>query len=336
MTEPASGVRRTFSDAIGNTPLLRLNRISNETGCEILGKAEFMNPGGSVKDRAALFIINDAERTGALTPGGTVVEGTAGNTGIGIAHICNARGYQCVIFMPDNQSQEKVDILRTLGAEVRVVPTVPYRDEMNYQKQAGRYAAALTNAVWANQFDNVANRDAHFHTTGPEIWQQTAGRVDAFTCAVGTGGTIAGTSRYLKQQKPGVRIVLSDPPGSALHNYIKTGDAQMSAGPSLTEGIGNSRVTENLRDSPIDDAVFVPDADTVAMVYALLREEGLWVGASTGCNVAGAVTVARAMGPGHTIVTMLCDGGQKYMSRLFNPAWLAERGYASYENPSRT
>ena len=326
MTDGAADIRNGFPEAVGNTPLIRLNRISKATGCEILGKAEFMNPGGSVKDRAALFIIDEAERGDRLLPGGTVVEGTAGNTGIGIAHICNARGYNCIIYMPDNQSEEKVMILRTLGAEVRVVPTVPYRDEMNYQKQAGRYAATLTNAIWANQFDNVANRLAHYHTTGPEIWRQTAGAVDAFVSAVGTGGTISGTARYLKEKKPGVRIVLADPPGSAMHSYVKTGNAEMSPGSSVTEGIGNSRVTENLKGAPIDDAVFVPDQDTVAMVYSLLREEGLFVGASTGCNVAGAVSVARALGPGHTIVTMLCDGGQKYMSRLFNREWIAGRG----------
>ena len=293
MTDGAADIRNGFPEAVGNTPLIRLNRISQATGCEILGKAEFMNPGGSVKDRAALFIIDEAERGNRLLPGGTVVEGTAGNTGIGIAHICNARGYNCIIYMPDNQSEEKVMILRTLGAEVRVVPTVPYRDEMNYQKQAGRYAATLTNAIWANQFDNVANRLAHYHTTGPEIWRQTAGAVDAFVSAVGTGGTISGTARYLKEKKPGVRIVLADPPGSAMHSYVKTGNAEMSPGSSVTEGIGNSRVTENLKGAPIDDAVFVPDQDTVAMVYSLLREEGLFVGASTGCNVAGAVSVDR-------------------------------------------
>ena len=328
MVDGVTDIRRGFTEAVGNTPLIRLNRISDETGCEILGKAEFMNPGGSVKDRAALFIIDEAERGGRIAPGGTVVEGTAGNTGIGIAHICNARGYQCVIYMPDNQSEEKVRILRTLGALVRVVPTVPYRDEMNYQKQAGRYAATLDNAIWANQFDNVANRLAHYHTTGPEIWRQTGGGVDAFVSAVGTGGTIAGTARFLKEQKPGVRIVLADPPGSALYSYVKTGQAEMSAGPSLTEGIGNSRVTANLEGAPIDDALQVPDHDTVAMVYSLLRDEGLFVGASTGCNVAAAVRVARDLGPGHTVVTMLCDGGQKYLSRLFDSAWLAERGFS--------
>lgn len=326
MTNPFANITAGFPEAVGNTPLIRLNRISDETGCDILGKAEFMNPGGSVKDRAALFIINDAERRGLLRPGGTVVEGTAGNTGIGIAHICNARGYGCVIYMPDNQSQEKVDILRTLGAEVRLCKTVPYSDEMNYQKQAGRFAATLANAVWANQFDNVANREAHYQTTAPEIWQQTGGRLDAFVASVGTGGTIAGASRFLKEKKPTIRIVLADPPGSALWNYINTGNAEMTKGPSLTEGIGNSRVTKNLEGSPIDEALLIPDQETVNWVYRLLREEGLFIGSSSGVNVAAAVATARKLGPGHCIATLLCDGGQKYMSRLFNIDWLKNRG----------
>ncbi len=319
-------IRAGFADSVGNTPLIRLARLSEQTGCEILGKAEFMNPGGSVKDRAALSIINAAEASGALRPGGTVVEGTAGNTGIGLVHIANQRGYASVIYMPDNQSQEKVDLLRVLGAEVRVVKTVPYRDEMNYQKQAGRFADSLDNAVWANQFDNRANRRAHIDTTGPEIWRQTDGKVDAFVSAAGTGGTIAGVSDFLKSKRSDVRIVLADCPGSALHAYVTTGEPVMSEGSSITEGIGNSRVTHNLADAAIDDACIVPDADTVRMVYRLLREEGLFVGSSTGVNVCGAVQVARDMGPGHTIVTMLCDGGIKYMSRLFNDAWLQEKG----------
>ena len=315
-----------FAAAIGNTPLIRLNRLSEETGCEILGKAEFMNPGGSVKDRAALWIIREHEKCGALKPGGTVVEGTAGNTGIGLAHICNARGYPCVIFMPDNQSPEKVEILKTLGAEVRVVPTVPYRDETNYQKQAGRYAASLANAVWANQFDNTANRLAHYESTGPEIWAQTNGRVDAFVSAVGTGGTLAGVATYLKEQNAGVRTVLADCMGSALFSYIKTGEPVMSQGPSITEGIGNSRVTDNLNGSPVDDAVQVSDQQMVTFVYRLLREEGWFFGSSTGLNLYAATEVARQLGPGHTVVTMLCDGGGKYQSRLFNREWLAEKG----------
>jgi len=318
--------RDGFEAAVGNTPLIRLSRLSQLTGCEILGKAEFLNPGGSVKDRAALWIIRDAEATGALRPGGTVVEGTAGNTGIGIAHICNARGYKTIIYMPDNQSQEKVDLLRTLGAEVRVVKTVPYKDPMNYQKQAGRFAAELPGAVWANQFDNVANRRAHYESTGPEIWRQTEGRVDAFVSAVGTGGTLAGCGRYLKERNPNVQIVLADPPGSALYNWVTTGEAVMTPGPSLTEGIGNSRVTDNLAGAPIDRAVQVSDVETVAMVYELLRRDGWFFGSSTGLNLVAAVRIAQALGPGHSIVTLLCDGGGKYQSRLFNRAWLEGRG----------
>ena len=315
-----------FAAAVGNTPLIRLNRLSEETGCEILGKAEFMNPGGSVKDRAALWIIREHEKSGALQPGGTVVEGTAGNTGIGLAHICNACGYPCVIYMPDNQSQEKVDILRTLGAEVRVVPTVPYRDEMNYQKQAGRFAEALPSGVWANQFDNTANRQAHYDSTGPEIWRQTGGKVDAFVSAVGTGGTLAGVARFLKERHANVRCVLADCMGSALHSYVTTGEATMSEGPSITEGIGNSRVTANFDGAPVDDAVQVTDQQMVALVYRLLREEGWFFGSSTGINLHAAAEVARDLGPGHVVVTMLCDGGAKYQSRLFNRAWLAEHG----------
>ncbi len=314
-----------FEAAVGNTPLIRLSKLSDATGCEILGKAEFMNPGGSVKDRAALWMIRAAEQSGALRSGGTVVEGTAGNTGIGIAHICNARGYGCVIYMPDNQSQEKVDILKTLGAEVRQVKTVPYKDPMNYQKQAGRFAESMPGAVWANQFDNVANRQAHYDATGPEIWDQTDGKVDAFTASVGTGGTLAGVSRFLKEKNARIRIVLADPPGSALHSWVKTGEAVMSPGPSLTEGIGNSRVTDNLEGSPIDDALQVGDQETVSMVYDLLRQEGWFFGSSTGVNVVAAVRTAQQLGRGHTVVTMLCDGGGKYQSRLFNREYLAGR-----------
>ncbi|MCY3810996.1 MAG: cysteine synthase A [Gammaproteobacteria bacterium] len=315
-----------FAAAVGKTPLIRLNRLSEETGCEILGKAEFMNPGGSVKDRAALWIVREHEKSGALQPGGTVVEGTAGNTGIGLAHICNARGYPCVIYMPDNQSPEKVEILKTLGAEVRVVPTVPYRDEMNYQKQAGRFAAGLDNGVWANQFDNTANRLAHYESTGPEIWRQTGGGVDAFVSSVGTGGTLAGVAAFLKERKADVRTVLADCMGSALYSYVTTGEAVMSEGPSITEGIGNSRVTDNLNGAPVDDAVQVTDQQMVTLVYRLLREEGWFFGSSTGLNLYAAAEVAKDMGPGHTVVTMLCDGGGKYQSRLFNREWLAEKG----------
>ena len=322
-------IREGFVGAIGNTPLIRLSKLSAATGCEILGKAEFLNPGGSVKDRAAWWMIREAETVGELKPGGTVVEGTAGNTGIGIAHICNARGYSCVIYMPDNQSQEKIDILETLGAEVRIVPTVPYKDSMNYQKQAGRFADTLDGAIWANQFDNVANRLAHFESTGPEIWRQTDGRLDAFVTSTGTGGTLAGVSRYLKSENPDVSIVLADPMGSALYSWAKTGGTEMSKGPSITEGIGNSRVTENLADTRIDDAVQVTDQAMVSMVYQLLRDEGWYFGSSTGINLAAAVQVAEQLGPGHTIVTMLCDDGGKYRSTLFNEPWLAERGLST-------
>ncbi len=312
-------VRQGFVDCVGRTPLIRLTKLSAETGCEILGKAEFMNPGGSVKDRAALYIIRDAERRGVLQPGGTVVEGTAGNTGIGLAHICAARGYRCVIVIPDTQSPDKLAILRTLGAEVRPVPAAPYRDPNNYQKIAGRLADELDTAVWANQFDNVVNRQAHYETTGPEIWRDTAGTIDAFVCATGTGGTLAGVSRYLKEQNPDVRIVLADPHGSGLYGYVKTGDLG-AEGSSITEGIGSTRVTMNLAGTPIDDQ------QCVTMVYRLLREEGLYVGGSSGINVAAAVWVARRMGPGHTIVTLLCDRGDIYRTRLFNREWLREKG----------
>ncbi|RQT14085.1 cysteine synthase A [Burkholderia contaminans] len=318
-------VRQGFVDCVGRTPLIRLTKLSAETGCEILGKAEFMNPGGSVKDRAALYIIRDAERRGVLKPGGTVVEGTAGNTGIGLAHICAARGYRCVIVIPDTQSPDKLAILRTLGAEVRPVPAAPYRDPNNYQKIAGRLADELDDAVWANQFDNVVNRQAHYETTGPEIWRDTAGTIDAFVCATGTGGTLAGVSRFLKEQNPDVRIVLADPHGSGLYGYVKTGDLG-AEGSSITEGIGSTRVTMNLADTPIDDAVRIDDQQCVTMVYRLLREEGLYVGGSSGINVAAAIWLARRMGPGHTIVTLLCDRGDIYRTRLFNREWLREKG----------
>ena len=318
-------IRDGFTGAVGNTPLIRLGSLSRETGCEILGKAEFLNPGGSVKDRAALYIIRDAEQRGALQPGGTVVEGTAGNTGIGLAHICSARGYRCVIVIPDTQSREKMELLRVLGAEVRPVPAVPYRDPNNYVKIAARVAAETQNAIWANQFDNVVNRQAHYETTGPEIWHDTGGRVDAFVCSTGTGGTLAGVARCLKEQKPAVRIVLADPMGSALYSYIKTGELK-AEGSSITEGIGSSRVTANLEGTPIDDAMRIADQECVSMVYHLLRHEGLFVGGSTGINVCAAVRVARELGPGHTIVTLLCDRGSLYLGRLFNPEFLASKG----------
>ena len=316
-----------FTGAVGNTPLIRLRAFSEETGCEILGKAEFMNPGGSVKDRAAKWIVLDAERRGALRPGGTVVEGTAGNTGIGLAHVCNARGYRCVIVMPDNQAQEKYQIIESLGAELRKVPPVPYSNPNQYQKVAGRLAEELPNAVWANQFDNVANRTAHFESTGPEIWRETGGKLDAFCAATGTGGTLAGVAAYLKSQSPAVRIVLVDPPGSSLYEYFKHGELKSDGGSSITEGIGTGRVTANLEGAPIDDALRISDAETMRFVYRLLREEGLLLGSTAGINVAAAVTLAKQLGPGHTIATVLCDGGAKYQSRLFNPAWIAERGF---------
>jgi cysteine synthase A len=318
-----------LTGSIGNTPLIRIDSLSEETGCEILGKAEFMNPGGSVKDRAALWMIEAAEASGALKQGGTVVEGTAGNTGIGLAHVCNSRGYKTIIYMPDNQSTEKVNLLRTLGAEVRVVPTVPYANEDNFQKQAGRYAATLDNAIWANQFDNTANALSHYESTGPEIWAQTDGKVDVFTCAVGTGGTLAGTSAYLKEQNQNTQIILADPMGSALYNWVSTGEATMTPGPSITEGIGNSRITENLKQAVIDSAVQVTDQEMVDMVYRLLREDGWFFGSSSGINLGAAVKAAKTLGPGHTIVTILCDDGGKYQSRLYNDEFLAEKGLTS-------
>jgi cysteine synthase A len=319
-------VTNGFVDAVGRTPLIRLGRLSEETGCEIYGKAEFMNPGGSVKDRAARAIVLDAELRGVLKPGGTVVEGTAGNTGIGLAHVCNARGYRCVIVMPDNQSPEKYALIEALGAEVRRVKTVPYSDPNHYQKVAGRLADELPDAIWANQFDNTANRRAHVETTGPEIWEQTGGSIDAFVAASGTGGTVAGVSEYLKSRSAKVRTVVADPPGSSLYAYIRNGVVKATGSGSITEGIGIGRVTANMQDAPIDDAVHIEDAETVGYVYRLLREEGLFVSSTSGINVAAAVRVAGQLGPGHTVVTVLCDTGSKYLSRLFNRDWLASKG----------
>jgi cysteine synthase A len=318
-------IRNGFIETIGRTPLIRLNSLSEATGCEILGKAEFLNPGGSVKDRAAWFIIRDAEERGLLRPGGTVVEGTAGNTGIGLAHICNARGYRCLIVIPETQSQEKIDLLRLLGAEVKLVPAVPYRDPNNYVKVSARLAQEMENAIWANQFDNLANRKAHYTTTGPEIWQQTDGNIHAWVAAIGTGGTFGGVSLYLKEKNPDILCVVADPMGSAYFSYVKTGELKTS-GSSITEGIGNSRITANLENVPMDDAIQITDLECVKMVYHLLRKEGLFLGSSTGINVAAAVQLAKQLGPGHTIVTVLCDGGARYQSRLFNPNWLREKG----------
>jgi cysteine synthase A len=312
--------RNGIADAVGHTPLVRLRRLSDESGCEILGKAEFLNPGGSVKDRAALYIIRDAEQSGLLRPGGTIVEGTAGNTGIGLALIGNALGYRTIIVIPDTQSQEKMELLRICGAEVRPVPAVPYRNPNNYVKVSGRLAEE-TGGFWANQFDNVANRRGHYESTGPEIWEQTGGRVDAFVAATGTGGTLGGVGRCLKERKAAVRTILADPMGSGLYNYVKTGEVR-AEGNSITEGIGNGRVTANLEGTDIDDAVRVDDETALHVMFALVRDEGLYLGGSTGINVAAAVEVARMLGPGHTVVTVLCDGGDRYRSRLYNPAWL--------------
>ena len=315
-----------FAGAVGNTPLLRLTRLSAETGCNILGKAEFMNPGGSVKDRAARAILEAAERDGRLGPGGVVVEGTAGNTGISLAHLCHARGYRCVIVMPDNQSPEKFELLRTLGVELELVRPVPYADDNHYQKVAMRRAAEIPGAIWANQFDNTANRDGHYATTGPEIWRDTGGRLDAFVAATGTGGTFGGAATFLKEQHAALRTVIADPQGSALYRWVKFGELKAEGPGSITEGIGIGRVTANLRDAPVDDALHVTDREAVAMVHRLLRQEGLFVGSAAGVNVAGAVAVARQMGPGHTIATILCDSGHKYQSRLYNREWLAQKG----------
>ncbi|MEX0824175.1 MAG: cysteine synthase A [Woeseia sp.] len=317
---------RDFVDAVGNTPLIRLKGPSEQTGCDIFGKAEFLNPSGSVKDRAARGIILTAEKNGSLGPGGTVVEGTAGNTGIGLAHICNARGYKCIIVIPETQSPEKLDLLRALGAEVRPVKAVPYKDSNNFQKLAGRLADELENAIWANQFDNTANREAHLETTGPEIWNDTDGKVDAFVSTSGTGGTLAGTSTYLKAKNKNVRTVLADPTGTATWHYVKHGEAKVVGGGSISEGIGSTRITANFDGAPIDDAEMIPDQECVDLVYRLLYDEGLFLGSSSGINVAAAIRVAKDMGPGHTIVTVLCDTGSRYQSRLFNPVWLREKG----------
>ena len=313
-----------LSGAIGHTPLIRLRRASEATGCTILGKAEFMNPGGSVKDRAGLAIIADAEARGVLKPGGIIVEGTAGNTGIGLTLVANARGYRSVIVMPETQSQEKIDFLRMIGADLRLVPAKPYSDPGNYVRTSERLAREM-GAVWANQFDNTANREGHRTTTGPEIWAQTEGRVDAFTCACGTGGTLAGVSLFLKAQRPDVRIVLADPDGSGLYGWVKSGDLTPS-GSSVTEGIGQSRVTANLEGAVVDDAVRIPDPEALEQVFGLLQHEGLSVGGSAGLNVAAAIRVARDLGPGHTVVTILCDSGARYQSKLFNPAFLRGKG----------
>jgi cysteine synthase A len=316
-------------EAIGNTPLIRLERVSAATGCNILGKAEFMNPGQSVKDRAALFIIEDAVKKGELKPGGVIVEGTAGNTGIGLALVGNAMGFRTVIVIPETQSQEKKDTLRLCGAELIEVPAVGYANPNNYVKVSGRLAAQLAKtekngAIWANQFDNVANRQAHIDTTGPEIWRQTDGKVDGFVCAVGTGGTLAGVAMALKSRNKNVRIALADPMGAALYSYYTTGVLK-SEGSSITEGIGQGRITKNLEGAPIDVAFQIPDTEAVPIIFDLLEHEGLCLGGSSGINIAGAVRLARELGPGHTIVTILADYGTRYQSKLFNPEFLREK-----------
>ncbi len=319
-------IKNGFVDAIGNTPLIRLRKASEMTGCEIFGKAEFMNPGGSVKDRPALFMVLDAEKKGLLKKGGTIVEGTAGNTGIGIALVANARGYRSVIVIPETQSQEKKDYLRLIGAELREVPAVPYANPNNYVKVSGRLAEEIAKsdpngAIWANQFDNVANRQAHIETTAPEIFRQTAGKIDGFICAVGSGGTLAGTAMGLRSLKPSIKIGLADPHGAALHSYFTTGELK-SEGGSITEGIGQGRITANLEGLKVDHAYRIADAEAVQIVFDLLLEEGLFLGASSGINVAGAIALAKTLGPGHTIVTILCDGGARYASKLYNPEFL--------------
>ncbi|HRK18849.1 MAG TPA: cysteine synthase A [Hyphomicrobiaceae bacterium] len=316
-------------EAVGRTPLIKLRRASEETGCTILGKAEFMNPGQSVKDRAALFIIRDAEKRGLLKPGGTIVEGTAGNTGIGLTVIGNALGYRSVIVIPETQAQEKKDTLRLLGAELVEVPAVPYKNPNNYVKYSARLSEALAKsepngAIWANQFDNVANREAHIATTAPEIWEQTGGQVDGFVAAVGSGGTLAGTAMGLRAKNPGIQIALADPPGAALYSYYTAGELK-SEGSSITEGIGQGRITANLEGFRVDHAFQIPDAEAVGIVFQLLEEEGLCLGSSSGVNVAGAIRLARALGPGKTIVTILCDYGTRYQSKLFNPEFLRSK-----------
>jgi cysteine synthase A len=323
-------VRNGFIELIGNTPLVRLRRASEQTGCEILGKCEFLNPGGSVKDRAALYIIRDAERRGVLRPGGVIVEGTAGNTGIGLTLVGKALGYRTVIVMPETQSEEKKDALRVCGADLRLVAAVPYKDAGNYVRVSERIATELaqsepSGAIWANQFDNLANRNGHYETTGPEIWWQTDGRVDAFVASVGTGGTLAGVALALKEKKPDVQIVLADPEGSALYDYYTRGVLE-AHGSSITEGIGQGRVTRNLEGAPIDTALRITDTQAVSTVFDLLEHEGLLLGGSTGINVAGAIEVAQRLGPGHTVVTVLCDYGSRYQSKLFNPDFLRATG----------
>ena len=324
------GHRKNLLETIGNTPLVYLRRASEETGCTILGKAEFMNPGGSVKDRAAKGIVLNAQKQGTLKPGGLIVEGTAGNTGIGLALVGNSLGYRTLIVIPETQSQEKKDILRLLGAELKEVPAVPYRNPDNYIKISGRLAKELNQsdpkgAIWANQFDNVANRQAHYDTTGPEIWEQTEGKVDAFICAVGTGGTLAGTGSFLKEKNPNIQIGLADPMGAALYSYYANGELS-SSGDSITEGIGQGRITANLEDAVVDHQFQISDEEAIPICFSLLKEEGLCLGGSSGINVGGAIRLAKKLGPGKTIVTILCDSATRYQSKLFNPEFLKKKG----------
>ncbi|CAK9216754.1 hypothetical protein BDL97_02G020600 [Sphagnum fallax] len=342
------GVRRGFVDSVGNTPLIRLNAASKATGCEIYGKAEFLNPGGSVKDRAALYIVKDAEEKGLLKPGGLIVEGTAGNTGIGLALVGNAKGYKTVIVIPQTQSQEKKDMLRLAGATLVEVPAVPYKNPNNYVKYSGRLAEALAQthpggAIWGNQFDNIANRQAHYETTGPEIWKQTEGKVDGFICAIGTGGTLAGVGKYLKEQNPNVRIGMADPMGAAMYNYYSSGVLQ-SSGTSISEGIGQGRVTANLeswgvpaRDGgAVDFWCQVTDEEALPLIFDLLKQEGFCMGGSTAINIGGAIKLAKELGPGHTIVTILCDLGTRYQSKVFNVDFLKSKGlpYPEWLDPA--
>ena len=322
--------RSGFVGSIGNTPLIRLDRVSNLTGCEILAKAEFLNPGGSVKDRAALAIVLDAEKKGELRPGGTIVEGTAGNTGIGLALVGNALGYRTVIVIPDTQSQEKKDMLRLCGADLHEVPAVPYKNPENFVHVSQRLAEELSKteeagAIWANQFDNLANRQAHFDFTGAEIWNQTDGKVDGFICSVGTGGTLSGVGMALKERNKNVVIGLADPMGAAIYSYFKYGELK-SSGTSITEGIGQGRITANIEGTPLDELYQIPDEEWLPIVFDLLKLDGFCVGGSSGVNVAGAIRLAKEMGPGHTIVTMLCDSGTRYQSKMFNPTFLKEKG----------
>ena len=317
-------IRDGFVESIGRTPLIRLRGPSELTGCEILGKAEFLNPGGSVKDRAALYIVLDAEARRLLEPGGLIVEGTAGNTGIGLALVGNARGYRTLIVIPQTQSQEKKDMLRLCGAELREVPAVPYKDPNNYVHVSERLAKEL-GGYWANQWDNTANADGHYRSTGPEIWEQTGGRVDGFTCAIGTGGTLAGVSRFLKEQNQNIRIAVADPMGAAMYEWFKHGELK-SEGSSITEGIGQGRVTKNIASAVVDDAYRIPDSEALPYIFDLVRKEGLVLGGSSGINVAGAVRLARDLGPGHTVVTILADSGTRYQSKLFNRAFLEQKG----------